>query len=154
VGRIPGSGWNLVTAVEAHRLGLVDLVIPEPEGSAARDPQGAATLLREAIGTALAGSNLAGSRRRVTERQQRIRSVGQTTPAGRDALRAELNDLRDLQRNIAKSVEDWRERWDQLRMGQRSLTIQRPDWTDMANRLRTRRAELLERASRIDRHLR
>jgi hypothetical protein len=69
-------------------------------------------------------------------------------------LRAELNDLRELQRNIAKSVEDWRERWDQLRMGQRTLTIQRPDWTDMANRLRTRRSELLERASRIDRHLR
>jgi len=154
LGRIPGPGWQVVTSVEAQRLGLIDQVIPEPAESAASDPQAASVYLREAVGGALAGISASGSRRRVTERQQRIRSVGQSTPAGRDAMRAELNDLRELQRNIARSMEDWRERWDQLRGGQRTLALQRPDWTDMANRLRQRRADLLERASRIDRHLR
>jgi acetyl-CoA carboxylase carboxyl transferase subunit beta len=152
MGRLPGTGWNLVTATEAQRLGLIDQVVTEPAADAATDPAAAATLLRDIVAASFAELTNVGSRRRVADRQQRIRSLGQSTPAGRDALRDELNDLRELQRNFARSVEDWRERWDQLRSGQRGLNIQRPDLTDFANRFRARRAELLERASRGDRH--
>lgn len=42
-----------VTAADLKRLGVVDMIVPEPMGGAQRDPKAAASTLAEAIGAAL-----------------------------------------------------------------------------------------------------
>jgi acetyl-CoA carboxylase carboxyl transferase subunit beta len=147
-GRLAGRGWNQLTPSEALRFGLIEEIVPD---TAVIDP---ATTLREAIESAFLGLGSTGSRRRIVDRQRKIRSLGQSTPAGRAALRDELNDWREWQHTLARSVGDWRERWDQLRSAQPRFTVQRPDLGDLASKLRVRRAELLERAGRHDKTLR
>jgi hypothetical protein len=153
-GRLPGVGWNRVTATEAHHLGLIEDIVPEPGGVGESSIAESAQVLQDAIVGALVNLGTTGSRRRTADRQQKIRSLGHSTPAGRAALRDELREYRDWQRNLAKSVEDWRDKWDQLRSGQPRLNFQRPDLADIATRLRARRTELLERAGLNDRNSR
>ena len=153
-GRLPGAGWNRVTASEALHLGLIEEIVPESGGVGESTIAESSQLLQDAISGALATLGAIGSRRRVADRQQKIRSLGQSTPAGKAALRDELLEYRDWQKNLAKSVEDWRDKWDQLRSGQPRFNFQRPDLGDLATRLRARRTELLERAGLNDRNAR
>ncbi|MEJ7838737.1 MAG: carboxyl transferase domain-containing protein [Thermomicrobiales bacterium] len=153
-GRLPGGDWTSVTATEALHLGLIDELVAETSGNGAPTFAESSDLLRQAILDALSSTRTTGSRRRVSERQQKTRTLGQSTPAGRAALRDEFTEFREWQRNLAKSVEDWRGWWDQLRSGQPRLNVQRPDLTEIATRLRARRSELLERAGLNDRNVR
>lgn len=153
-GRLPGTGWNRLTAGEALHLGIIEDLIEMPVAIENRTGEHFAVSLRGVVADALLSLGTTGSRRRVTDRQQKIRTLGQSTPAGRAALRAEMIEFRDLQRNIAKSVEDWRDKWDTLRSGQPRLNLQRPDFAEFATRLRARRTEILERAGLNDRTIR
>jgi hypothetical protein len=143
-GRQPSRAWSRLTPVEAQRLGFVDLVLSD-------DP---ARSVGAAITVALDDLAVGGPRKRADDRKQRLRAIGRSTPEGLAALREEWNDWREWQMNLTRSVEDWRDRWDHLRSSQPRLSLQRPDFGDLANRLRTRRAELLERAGRGDRDAR
>jgi acetyl-CoA carboxylase carboxyl transferase subunit beta len=149
-----GRGRNALTSGEALLFGLIEEVVPARVRTEPGSGDANARALREAVESALLDLGGTGSRRRIVDRQRKIRSLGQSTPAGRAALRDELTDWREWQHTIARSVGDWRERWDQLRSTQPRFTVQRPDLGDLANRLRARRAELLERAGRADRTLR
>lgn len=153
-GRLPGGDWTSVTATEALHLGLIDELVAETSGTGESNSAESSDLLRLAILDALSSTRTTGSRRRIIERQQKTRTLGQSTPAGRAALWDEFTEFREWQRNLAKSVEDWRGRWDQMRSGQPRLNVQRPDLTEIATRLRTRRSELLERAGLNDRNVR
>jgi acetyl-CoA carboxylase carboxyl transferase subunit alpha len=58
-----------VTAEDLLRLGVVDMIVPEPAGGAQRDPAGAATALAKAIGKAL--DELSGKDANALRKQRR-----------------------------------------------------------------------------------
>jgi acetyl-CoA carboxylase carboxyl transferase subunit beta len=75
-----------VEAREQLRLGVVDGVIPEPEGGVHSDPLRAADLLRDAIKTMLAELTRLPVDELLAERRRRFRAFGTTRPGedGRD----------------------------------------------------------------------
>ncbi len=152
-GRPPGArgGPAVLTASECERLGLIDAVIPEPFEGAHADLDGAVSALRSVLSQALAELTGTGQRRLLDTRLRRQQTLGQSTPEGLAAARSELWALQEWQRNVERSIDDWRERWDQLRTSQPRIVFQRPEMADFAARLRARRAELLERAGLGDR---
>jgi acetyl-CoA carboxylase carboxyl transferase subunit beta len=104
---------RLLTAQECVRLGVVDAVVCEPLPAAHADVDAAARLLGTAIVDALADMASVGPRRLLDERATKLRTLGQTTPEGREAARREVRELQELQRTLARSLEDLRERWDE-----------------------------------------
>jgi acyl-CoA carboxylase subunit beta len=175
---VPPSGSEAVlyrSARECERLGLIDGIIPEPSPAAHADPGWAAATVTSALVRVLTELSTSGPRRLVESRHQRHRVLGQETEEGRAAIHLELRELQEWQHSVAKSIEDWRSRWEQRLAQQPRLTFQRPDLSDLANRfqrpeltdltsrfqrpdlgdlatrLRARRQELLERAGRADR---
>ncbi|KJE21922.1 acetyl-CoA carboxylase carboxyltransferase subunit alpha [Frankia torreyi] len=70
-----------VDARELLRLGVVDGVIPEPDGGADADPAGTAARLREALRGALADLLPLDQMNLVTRRRARFRQFGVATPA-------------------------------------------------------------------------
>lgn len=156
--RHPGGGhWHpgvrdagmVLTAHECERLGLIDGVIPEPVPGAHADPAGAIAIVSATILRALADVSGTGQRRLLDTRHRRMRALGQSTPEGLAAVRSELWELQEWQRTLSRSIEGWRDRWD-FRGQPFRLSFQRPDLGDLAERLRARRAELLERAGRAE----
>jgi hypothetical protein len=141
----------VLTAHDCERFGLVDGVIPEPAGGAHAEPEETIAAVRDTLLAALAELTGTGQRRLLDTRQRRQRYLGQSTPAGLAAARSELWELHELQRSVGRSIDDWRERWEQLKASQPRLSFQRPDMADLATRLRARRTELLERAGLGDR---
>ena len=114
--RVPerlGSTTRSVTARECLRLGLIDSVVPEPSPAAHADVAAAATCLEEALVQAMADARSLGPRRLIDERSRRMRHLGQTTPEGRAAAKREVIHLQELQRNLARSLGEWRERWEE-----------------------------------------
>jgi acetyl-CoA carboxylase alpha subunit len=63
-------------AVHCFDLGVVDAVVPEPEGGAQADPDGAAQLLQEAILAALGEIEALDPDRRRRERRAKYRVMG------------------------------------------------------------------------------
>lgn len=154
----PGGGlWRpgirdagmVLTAHECERLGLVDGVIPEPAPGAHADPEGAIATVSAMVLHALADLSGTGQRRLLDARHRRVRALGQSTPEGLAAVRSELWELQEWQRTLSRSIEGWRDRWD-LRGQPFRLSFQRPDLGDLGQRLRARRADLLERTGRTE----
>ena len=175
---VPPSGSEAAlprSARACERLGLIDGVVPEPTPAAHADPTWAAMRVKGALVRLLAELSSSGPRRLVESRHLRHRTLGQETEEGRAAIRVELRELQEWQHSVAKSIEDWRGRWEQRLAQQPRLTFQRPDLGEIANRfqrpdlgditnrfqrpdlgelatrLRARRQELLERAGRAER---
>ncbi len=139
VGDRPGA--YTLTARDCHRLGVVDVIVPEPDPAAHADPDAAARLLGDALGQTLRQLSGVGPRRLVEDRARKVRHLGQTTPEGKAATRREVRDLQELQRNLARSLGDLRERWEgwHWSVPRRPLAIPRPDLAEFAGRLATRR---------------
>lgn len=150
----PPERGNFLTARECLRLGLIDAVIEEGADGARADPPGAAAAVRAAVLMALAELAATGQRRLLETRHQRQRSLGQSTPEGLAAARSELWDYQEWQHSLTKSIDEWRGRWKQRRRTSPRLPLHRPDLAavaDLADRLRARRAGMLDRAGRGDR---
>ncbi len=138
-----------LTARECQRLGLVDVVVPEPDSGAHAHPDQASDLLGAALTQAFSELSRVGSRRLRDDRSRRIRSLGQTTAEGRDAARREVRELQDLHRTVARSLGDLRERWEGRYRGRPRLhlpPLHRPDLVDLAGRVAARRLAILEAA--------
>ncbi len=135
------SGGHTLTARDCQRLGVVDVIVPEPEPAAHADPDEAARLLGDALGQALRQLSGVGPRRLVEDRARKVRHLGQTTPEGKAATRREVRDLQELQRNLARSLGDLRERWEgrHWAVPRRTIAIPRPDLAEFAGRLTARR---------------
>lgn len=101
----------MLSSREAMRLGLVDQIVAEPEPGAQADPDRAASLLGEALAAALADLASVAPWRLLEERNRRIRSLGMTTPEGREAARHEILQWQEAQQTLARSLADLRERW-------------------------------------------
>ncbi len=132
-------------AHECLRLGLADAVIPEPRPSADVDPESANQAIERAAIGAIAEVSASGQRRLLDRREARLRTLGHATPAGRAEASHEIIDLEEWQRSLTETLDDWRDRWEQRRPAATRVSIQRPDLGELAERLRARRTELLER---------
>ncbi len=106
----PLAASRTLTAPECQRLGVADGVIPEPLPAAHADPDAAARALGAAIAAALSDLAGVGPRRLLDDRAAKLRTLGQTTPEGREAARREVRELQELQRTLARSLGDLRER--------------------------------------------
>ncbi len=65
-----------LTAVQAHRLGIVDEILPEPPGGAHSDPQGVFPIVKEAIVRNLATLQNLGPNELRRQRYRRFRRLG------------------------------------------------------------------------------
>jgi acetyl-CoA carboxylase carboxyl transferase subunit beta len=139
----------MLTARECLRLGIVDAVVPEPTPAAHADPDATGHALAAALTAALNDLAGIGPRRLLNERARRVRGLGQSTPEGREAARREMRELQEVQRALARSLGDLRDRWDARQRGLPRLhlpslpalsSLQRPDLVDLASRLVARRA--------------
>lgn len=114
--RVPerlGSTTRSVTARECLRLGLIDAIVPEPSPAAHADVATTVRCLEDALVQAMADARSVGPRRLIDERSRRMRHLGQTTPEGRAAAKREVIHLQELQRNLSRSLTEWRERWEE-----------------------------------------
>lgn len=140
---------GVLTARECEELGLIDGVINEPRPGAHADPDGALAAVRSALLASLAELTGTGQRRLIDTRHRRQRNLGQSTPEGLAAARSELWELQEFQRSVGRSLDEWRDRWDQLKLSQPRLNFQRPDMTDLTTKLRARRTELRARRTEL-----
>ena len=136
---------TVAPAHECVRLGIADAVIDEPRPSADADPESANEAINHAAIAAITEIGASGQRRLLDRRELRLRTLGQSTPAGRAAASHEVIDLQNWQRSLSDTIDEWRDRWEQRRPMTTRKSIQRPDLGEIATRLRTRRTELLER---------
>jgi acetyl-CoA carboxylase carboxyl transferase beta subunit/acetyl-CoA carboxylase carboxyl transferase alpha subunit len=90
-----------LSAVDGSVLGVVDTVVPEPEGGAHQDPDYAALLLRNFIIDALIELRKTGPGKLVEERYRKFHRMGQQPPQGRHVGR----DVMELQRRLARSLD-------------------------------------------------
>ena len=65
-----------MTAGDLREFGIVDGIVPEPAAGAARDPDKAAALLRDALLDALDGLDRMSPRKRRRARERRYRDIG------------------------------------------------------------------------------
>jgi acetyl-CoA carboxylase carboxyl transferase subunit beta len=140
-----------LTARDCQRLGVIDAIVPEPTPGAHANPDLAALQLRRALLISLVELSGVGPRRLLVDRARRIRSMGLTTPEGREAARHEWQELQELQRNLSRSLGDLRDdlrgRWEHRSRGlaisraaiPTRFHLHRPDLGDLADRLSTMR---------------
>lgn len=102
---------------ECLRLGIIDGVIPEPPGGGQTDPDGAAQQLRLAIVFALAELNNVAQRRLLDERSRKLRQLGLSTPASREAVTLEIAQLHEIQQTLSRSIEELRGRLELHQLG-------------------------------------
>jgi acyl-CoA carboxylase subunit beta len=83
-----------LTAADCKLLGVVDTLVPEPEGGAHQDPDYAALLLKNFIVDALVELRRIGPRKLVDERYRKFRRMGQPPPASRrETFSKEMDEL-------------------------------------------------------------
>lgn len=140
-------------AREAHALGVIDLVIPEPEGGAHLDPDGAAVMIKMAVANSLGEILGSGARKLGDDRQRRARMLG-LAAEGDDTVRRELRELAALQHSLSRSIDDFRQdlkgRWEQGRQAIPMLATRlprRPDLNDLASRISALRETVSNAAS-------
>jgi acyl-CoA carboxylase subunit beta len=100
-----------ITAHDCLVLGVVDVLVPEPEGGANADPDYAAQLLRSEVVAALAELRRRDPRKLVEERYRKFRRMGefQTLVQAADGQRAEAT--RRAMRRAFGSLAQLRELW-------------------------------------------
>ncbi|MCA9864110.1 MAG: hypothetical protein KC432_13850 [Thermomicrobiales bacterium] len=121
----PQTAPRALTALECQQLGVVDAIIPEPAPAAHADPEQAARLLDHALTAALVELGSVGPRRLLDDRGRRVRGLGQRGAVAREAARLEVRELQELQRTVARSLGDLRERLEGLHLPQ----LNAPDLT-------------------------
>lgn len=158
---MPGGSLNETrewSALECHRMGLIDQVIEMPEGGAVADPWMAVRMLREDVHAAVMELSRLGQRRLIERRARAQRELGHTEE-GVAAVLGELREWQDVQQSVKGSIDEWRDKLEQRmgssdwreRLEQRpQLTnFQRPDLSELGARLKARqerlKQELLER---------
>ncbi len=150
----------VASARDCLRLGLIDLIVPEPL-PADEDVESAVAQLKIAIGNALSELSGFGPRRLIDDRSRRFRHLGLSTAEGREAARIEWREFQDVQRAFSRSIGDIRERWMQrpARAGRTSLpqfpvrpsmpaitvpklNFRKPDFTELTSRMAATRRGL------------
>lgn len=81
-----------LTARGLLKLGLIDAVVPEPQGGAHLDPASSATALKTHILAALRKVSRVSRRRLLARRYEKYRRIGKVGVYWREALRGEMRD--------------------------------------------------------------
>jgi acetyl-CoA carboxylase carboxyl transferase subunit alpha len=71
-----------LTADDLRKLGLIDVIVPEPLGGAHRDPEAAVAGLGKAVSAALAPLLGEAGTRLVAQRREKFLAMGRAAPAG------------------------------------------------------------------------
>jgi acetyl-CoA carboxylase carboxyl transferase beta subunit/acetyl-CoA carboxylase carboxyl transferase alpha subunit len=82
-----------LTAQDLHSLGIIDAVVPEPEGGAHEDPAAAAELLKSYIMAALQPLAELPMRQLLAKRYKKYRHIGQEGRYWTERVRAGLSDV-------------------------------------------------------------
>jgi acyl-CoA carboxylase subunit beta len=90
-----------LTAADCSVLGVVDTVVPEPEGGAHQDQDYAALLLRNFVLDAFVELRKTGPGKLVEVRYRKFRRMGQQPPASRQVGR----DFHELQRRVTRAID-------------------------------------------------
>jgi acetyl-CoA carboxylase carboxyl transferase subunit beta len=87
------AGALKLTAYDCKLLGVVDSIVPEPEGGAHNDPDYAALLLQGALSQALAELRRTSGQSLAEERYRKFRRMGEVETADRDGIAQELDAI-------------------------------------------------------------
>ncbi|HTD48466.1 MAG TPA: acetyl-CoA carboxylase carboxyl transferase subunit alpha [bacterium] len=85
-----------LTARDLLRLGVIDGIVPEPEGGAHLDPQRAAAVLQQHLRAALRDLHRVPRRRLLARRYAKYRHVGRVGVYWREIVRREMQDALDM----------------------------------------------------------
>ena len=136
-----GRLFRSLSARDAMELDVIDRVIPEPEGGAHLDPDGAIERIRVAVAESLGEILPIGSRRLIDQRIERARQLGLADPEGDAFASRELRELTAIQHSISRSIDDFRQdvrdRFEQRRQALPHLAERLPkraDLNDLADR--------------------
>ncbi len=92
-----------LTAFDCKELGVIDTVVPEPEGGAHADPDEAARLLRNSILRELLEIQKVPRGKLIKDRYKKLRSMGQYTSHFRSAISKEVTEVQELlHRGVSK----------------------------------------------------
>jgi len=92
-----------LTALDCKELGVIDTVVPEPEGGAHNDPDEAARLLKNSLVRELLEAQQATLPKLVKNRYKKFRRMGEYSSYFRAAISKEVADVQDLlQRGVSK----------------------------------------------------
>jgi acetyl-CoA carboxylase carboxyl transferase subunit beta len=97
-----------LTAADLKSLGVIDEVVPEPEGGAHRDPAQASTLLKDSIARALSDLQRVPLRKTLKARYQKFRRMGQFNRYFNLAVSREVQQVQDV---VSRGVQGIRDRW-------------------------------------------
>ena len=86
----------MLTAQESKELGIVNQVVPEPEGGAHRDPLEAAHYLQLAIAQELIRLDKLSPKKLVEKRQKKFRRMGELSAYAKEALGREVSQLQHM----------------------------------------------------------
>jgi len=84
-----------LTAQDLRRLGVIDVVVPEPEGGAHLDHGAAAAALRQHVAASLAALRRVRPERLLARRYAKYRHIGRTGVYWREIVRTEMQDVLD-----------------------------------------------------------
>jgi hypothetical protein len=82
-----------LTSIDCYEMGIIDAIVPEPEGGAHTSPDEAARLLRRALMQELLNVQGVYSRTLVRRRQRKYRRVGEYGSRFRNTVRRELRSV-------------------------------------------------------------
>lgn len=107
--RAPEVAQSLkITAVDCQALGVVDVIVPEPEGGAQQNPEFAAALLRDALLRELGPLLERNPERLVRDRYRKFRKMGQHNTRLREAMSREAAGLGQF---VGRTVDQVRSRF-------------------------------------------
>jgi acetyl-CoA carboxylase carboxyl transferase subunit beta len=95
------AGPLKLTASDCRLLGVVDTLVPEPEGGAHVDPDYAALVLKNFILDALIEMRKTGAGKLVDERYRKFRRMGQAPASARNVS----HDMHELQKTVFRAID-------------------------------------------------
>jgi acetyl-CoA carboxylase carboxyl transferase subunit beta len=86
----------MLTASECQELGIIDAVVPEPEGGSHNSPRDAATALQVSIMKNLAEVSKLSQSKLLKARYRKFRQMGELTPHAQEAMNQEVELLMNI----------------------------------------------------------
>jgi acetyl-CoA carboxylase carboxyl transferase subunit alpha len=86
----------MLTASECQELGIIDAVVPEPEGGSHNSPKDAATALQISIMKNLAEISKLSQSKLLKARYKKFRQMGELTPYAQEAMNQEVELLMNI----------------------------------------------------------
>lgn len=93
-----------LTALDCKELGVIDTVVPEPEGGAHADPDEAARLLKNIIVRELLEAQKLNLAKLIKNRYKKFRRMGEYSSYFRTAISKEVSDVQELLQRGVSSI--------------------------------------------------